>query len=259
MKLYGGIDIGSTTTELVIINAGKQTVYADKILTSGNIRQAGGTIIQRALKSLDISMDRLEKITATGYGRKQVEFAGKNITEITCYAKGAYHLAPSARTVIDIGGQDSKVITIFGSGDVDEFVMNDKCAAGTGRFLEMIAKLFNLNIAELGEISLKSENIFQISSICAVFAESEVISLISQEVKMEDIINSIHNSVGEKILGMSGRLKVADDILFCGGVARNAGMVRTLKRLFKDGNIIVAPDADFVGALGAALFAAEAG
>ena len=246
MQLFGGIDIGSTTTELVAINEKGDIVFKDKTLTSGNIKIAS-EVGYTNFKNSDIGDNELVSIVATGYGRKYVSFANKNVTEISCYAKGAKFTHPTVKTIVDIGGQDSKVITVNHRGDVDEFVMNDKCAAGTGRFLEMVAKVFNIDVEELGDYSEKADKIIPISTVCAVFAESEIISLVSKQVSAENIINSIHNSIAEKIFGMAGRLKVEQDIMFCGGVAKNKGMVKAIGRLF---------DSDFIGALGAALFAA---
>ncbi len=255
MQLFGGIDIGSTTTEFVVIDENGGIVFKDKTLTSGNIKVAS-EVGYKNFKNSEFGDKEIVSIVSTGYGRKFVSFANKNITEISCYAKGAKFTHPTVKTIIDIGGQDSKVITVNHRGDVDDFIMNDKCAAGTGRFLEMVAKVFNIDVDKLSEYSERADKIIPISTVCAVFAESEIISLVSQQVSEENIINSIHNSIAEKILGMAGRLKVEQDIMFCGGVARSKGMVKSIGRLFNSEDIIVPHDSDFIGALGAALFAA---
>jgi predicted CoA-substrate-specific enzyme activase len=255
MRLYGGIDIGSTTSEFIIVDETGSIIYKDRTLTSGNIKVASETVYNNFKNSELGNMD-LHGIVATGYGRKYVPYVDRNITEITCYAKGAKFVHPAVKTIVDIGGQDSKVITVNDGGDVDEFVMNDKCAAGTGRFLDLVAKIFNIDVDELGEYSEKSDKVIPISTVCAVFAESEIISLISQQVSAENIIRSIHNSIAEKIRGMAGRLQAKEDIMFCGGVARNKGMVKAIGQLFNSDNIIVPKESDFIGAMGAALFAA---
>ncbi|MGZ7443463.1 acyl-CoA dehydratase activase [Paenibacillus sp. TH7-28] len=257
MKYYGGIDIGSTTTEMVVVNEHLETVFLGKTLTSGNIRGAGERILNQCLEQLDIGLDKINRITSTGYGRKYVPFAQQNVTEITCYAKGTHILNPSIRSVIDIGGQDSKVISLTDNGDVQEFAMNDKCAAGTGRFLEVMARVFDVGVDELGPMSQKSNTVLPISSICVVFAESEVISLISQEVNPEDIVNSIHHSIAEKTKGLSGRVRMNGELAFCGGVARNVGMVNAMKNVFGVEQITVPKDCDFVGALGGAILSAQ--
>jgi predicted CoA-substrate-specific enzyme activase len=254
MSLSCGIDVGSTTTKIVVLNGAKQIVYSDTILTAGDVKSASETIFEKCLKTLNADRGRMDRVTSTGYGRKYVDFADKNITEISCFAKGANYLDPQVRTVIDIGGQDSKVIAIGPSGEVNDFVMNDKCAAGTGRFLEMTARTFNVKVSQLGEIASCSTRIVPISSICAVFAESEAISLIAQGVKREDIINSIHNSIGERIHGLASRLPIQKKLMFCGGVAANMGMVHTVCRIFHVEELVMPENVTTVGALGAALF-----
>ena len=257
MSLVAGIDIGSTTTELIVLNENKEITYSGQILTAGNIKAACDKIKKAMVQALNIDFEQLSKVVATGYGRKYADFAGKNVTEISCYAKGAAFLHPQVRTVIDIGGQDSKIIALTDNGGVQDFVMNDKCAAGTGKFLEMIAHVFDVEIGKLGEISTKADKVVSISSICAVFAESEVVSLISQGENVENIINSIHHSIGEKIRGMANRLSVREEIMFCGGVAHNSGMAATLQQMFAVDKLYIPENVQAVGALGAALLAME--
>ena len=256
-QLFCGIDIGSTTTELVVVDEDKKIVYFDRKLTAGNVQKTSNSILEQCCKALNIKRDKINKIVSTGYGRKYIEYSDRDITEITCYARGANYLNPDVHTIIDIGGQDSKVISINGNGEVNDFVMNDKCAAGTGKFLEMIARTFDLPISELGPISIESNTIIPLSSICAVFTESEVISLISQGKQQQDIIHSIHHSIVQKIRGMANRITIKEKIMFCGGVAANSGMVRTLKNTLEigDDQFFIPEQVEIVGALGAALFA----
>jgi len=211
------------------------------------------------LDELGCSYEDLKMVVSTGYGRKNINFAHKSVTEITCYAAGANYLAPNVRTVIDIGGQDSKVILIDGKGRVQNFVMNDKCAAGTGKFLEMLANTFNVKTGELGGLSEKagSGKDFKLSSICAVFAESEMISLFSQGIAKEDIIHAAHQAVCERVVGMVSRVGQEEQVMFCGGVARNTGTVKVFEKLLKT-SLILPENVDRVGALGAALAAKKA-
>lgn len=254
MGLYAGIDLGSTTTEFVVLNGDGEIVCAQKELTGGDIQKASETVLNNALKETAARLTDFTYIVSTGYGRKFVPFSHKTVTEITCYAKGVHYLNPDVRTVIDIGGQDSKVISLDADGTVNKFLMNDKCAAGTGRFLEMISNIFNTDIDELGELSLASTHQVKISNICAVFAESEIISLFSRGIKKEDIIASAHRSICERVCGMLKRLDVRDKVLFTGGVANNIGILKMFSECLNT-DVIRPANVFTVGALGAAIFA----
>lgn len=258
-----GIDIGSTTTELVVThNETLEIAYKSSTLTGAHITQTGNEMIEKAKAELGISSGPEETgfIVATGYGRKLFEPAQlqkSDTTEITCYARGAIQLNKAIRTIIDIGGQDSKVISLEDNGMVKNFIMNDKCAAGTGKFLEMIAKQFDITLDELGQLSATSSEKTPISNICAVFAQSEIVNLISKGECSSDIVKAAEISIVSRIYGMADRMGIRDDIMFCGGVARNAGMVNTLKeRLQRD--VFVPDNPDYVGAYGASLFAVKA-
>jgi len=193
---------------------------------------------------------------STGYGRNSVDFADKAITEITCHAAGAYFQDPAVRSVIDIGGQDSKAISMDDAGRVNDFVMNDKCAAGTGRFLEVMARALEVDLDAFGEMSLKADTPAAISSLCTVFAESEVISLIARGEKRENIIAGIHESIGSRVLAMAKRVGVTEPVMMTGGVAKNIGVVKALEN--RAGvSIKVSPNAQINGAIGAALLAAN--
>jgi predicted CoA-substrate-specific enzyme activase len=255
MGYYAGIDVGSTSTELVVVDENSDVVAFAKEPTSGDVQKA----VQNAISVVEqkgIGLNDFDMVVSTGYGRKYVECASKNITEITCYAKGVGKLFPDARTIIDIGGQDSKVISLAEKGVVKKFLMNDKCAAGTGKFLELIGRIFDKDLCELGELSMNAKEKITISSMCAVFAESEIISLISKGKRIEDIIASAHRAVCERVVNLLKRVGIENKIVFCGGVAKNVGMINTFKELLQQD--IYTPDNVFiVGAVGAALFALE--
>jgi len=206
------------------------------------------------LKKSGDNFKNLSSIVATGYGRINVPFADKSITEITCHALGANWLNPGTRTVIDIGGQDSKVISIDENGRVVDFIMNDKCAAGTGRFLEVMAQALGVKTEELGNESLKSKKKITISSMCTVFAESEVISLVAEGCAKEDIIRGLHKAISNRICSMACRLRLENIITLTGGVAKNTGMVQALKKRLK-AKVYVPEEPQIVGALGAAIAA----
>jgi predicted CoA-substrate-specific enzyme activase len=194
---------------------------------------------------------------ATGCGRKRASFAQQSVTEITCIAKGVNYLFPEARTIIDIGGQDTKVIRIDEKGRVVEFEMNDKCAAGTGRFIEVMAKALSVDLDKIGDISLKHKKELAISSICTVFAESEVISLVSEGEELEDILYGIHKAIADRTMGLINRLGgVKKEVIMAGGVAKNAGVVKALEKIM-DTQLKIHVEPQIVGALGAAIIALE--
>ena len=211
-------------------------------------------VFDQVLESLKLSRNDIQGIVSTGYGRNSVSFANKAITEITCHAAGAYFINPEIRSVIDIGGQDSKVILLSDNGRVSDFAMNDKCAAGTGRFLEVMARALEIELEHFGEMSLESQAPSQISSLCTVFAESEVISLIAKGERRENIVAGIHDAIGARVASMAKRVKIVPPVMMTGGVAKNTGLVKALeKRLMQ--KILIAESAQVVGAIGAALLA----
>ncbi|MBN2397267.1 MAG: 2-hydroxyglutaryl-CoA dehydratase [Deltaproteobacteria bacterium] len=253
--ITAGIDIGSITAKAAVLSDGK--ILGTKIgFTGYNARQAGQTVYDDLLRELGMDAPSIERIVSTGYGRNSVAFADKAVTEIICHGAGAYHLNPAVRSVIDVGGQDSKVLAINPDGTVKDFTMNDKCAAGTGRFLEVMARALEANLDDFGALSLKSESPSKISSICTVFAESEVISLIAKGESREDIVAGIHESVASRISSMARRVGVAEPVMMTGGVARNIGVVRALERAL-DVSIEVSEYAQVNGAIGAAVMAAR--
>ena len=252
--ITAGIDIGSITTKAVVLSDGK--ILGSKVGYTGyNAEKAGEAIYSELLKELGLAPDKITRIFSTGYGRNSVKFADKAMTEIICHGTGAHFINPKVRTVIDVGGQDSKAIAIDADGKVKDFVMNDKCAAGTGRFLEVMARALESNLDDFGEISLRAKNPALISSICTVFAESEVISLISRGETRENIIAGIHDSVASRVSAMAKRIGVADPLMMTGGVAKNIGVVTALEKKLGTRIIVSHETAQVNGALGAAVLA----
>lgn len=246
---FAGVDIGSTMTKVVI--------YSDTILatvigpTGAEHRRTANEVMREALEQANLSLDDITYLVATGYGRINVPFADKQVTEISCHAKGVGSLFPNVRTAIDIGGQDCKGIQIV-NGKVMNFVMNEKCAAGTGRFLEVVAEALGLRLEEIGELSLKAQSVPRISNTCTVFAEQEVISLLSVGTKVEDILAGIHESTATRIHSMAQRVKIEKDVVITGGGAKNVGLIRALES--KIGYPVLRPPEPLLtGALGAAL------
>ncbi|MGN0523419.1 MAG: acyl-CoA dehydratase activase [Eubacterium sp.] len=249
-KYYIGIDSGSTSTELVAIDKDKNIIKNVMVRTGAN----AGAGAKNALEQSGIDKNDIAYIVATGYGRKNIDFADDNITEITCHAKGAKHLYGDVRTIIDIGGQDSKVISLDENGKVSGFVMNDKCAAGTGRFLENMAKVLELDMSEMSTIGLDCKNDLTISSMCTVFAESEVVSLIAENHSVADIVHGLNKSVAVKTKALSSSAEDKNHIMMTGGVANNRGVVAELENQLNT-KIFIPENPEFCGALGAALYA----
>lgn len=248
-----GIDIGAVSAKAVIVRE-SNPVAMTLMDTGPHIMQIADAVMKSVLKDAQIAFDDLKGIVATGYGRVSVPFAGKKITEITCHARGVHHLIPEAKTIIDIGGQDSKGIRLDEEGTVLDFVMNDKCAAGTGRFLEVMAKALNLHIDDLGTIAETSRDPCLMSSVCTVFAESEVVSLRAEGRKREDIVAGLHNAIASRISGMICQIGCEEQIVLTGGVAQNRGVLKALEEELQ--RKVEVPEApQMTGALGAALFA----
>ena len=248
-----GIDIGSVSAKgvLLIDNEIKATHVSFTGYNSGKV----GELVFEDLKR-ESGVEGADIVIATGYGRNNVAFAHKAITEITCHAAGACFIDDRVKTVIDVGGQDSKVISISDSCSVKDFAMNDKCAAGTGRFLEVMSRALELDLDEFGAASLNADFPSPISSTCAVFAETEVISLISKGEKRENIIAGIHEAIARRVSSMAARVGVRELVMMTGGVSKNAGAVAALKKVL-DVDIMVTEYSQLSGALGAAVLGAK--
>ena len=252
-----GIDVGSSTVETVILDSGDLRVLAFDIASTGNSpAKSAEESFERALFSSGKSRSSVERVVSTGYGRGAVAFAHSSITEITCQARGVRHLFPEARTIFDIGGEDCKIIKLDPSGAVTDFVMNDRCAAGTGRFLEVISGALGLGVSEAGRISLKSRNPESLSATCVVFAESEVVSLLARGKIPEDVLAGIQRSVALRLVGLAGKIELVEPIVFTGGVAKNPGTVHYLARAL--GRALLVPEEPQITcAFGAALLASR--
>jgi predicted CoA-substrate-specific enzyme activase len=251
--LVAGIDVGAATAKAVILNDRKILSYAI-IPTGFDVVNAANEVIELALEKAACSMNEIGFIMSTGYARNAVPFANKAVTEIRCHAKGAHFQLPAVRTIVDIGGQDSKVIRVNESGNVVNFTMNDKCAAGTGRFFEVMAKVLGLDIDEMGPVALKSRHPCQISSTCTVFAESEMVSLRAQGKRREDLIGGIHKAAVSRIVTMGKAVGYEREVVLTGGVAKNVGVKKYLEDAIKM-EVVLPEEPQITGALGAALLA----
>jgi predicted CoA-substrate-specific enzyme activase len=252
---FAGIDVGGGTTKCALLNE-KKLVSRAVIPTGGIVARGVDEVFSLVLGEAGISAKEVAKIVSTGSGRRAVSFADEMVTEIICHAKGASFLLPQARLVIDIGCQDSKIIRLNENGNVIDFAMNDKCAAGTGRFLEVVARALEVELEQLGEMSLASQAPCQMSSTCTVFAESEIIALRNQGEKLENLIAGALRAIASRVAIMGSQVGITGPIVFTGGVAKNKGVKTALEE--KIGvDIHVPPDPQIIGALGAALLAAE--
>lgn len=256
MKMVVGIDSGSTTTKVVLMEKGQVKHYLVNP-TGPNSEITAIRMLQTMQREYGFSEDDIEMIVATGYGRSNITIANKQITEITCHAKGASALFPEAQAIIDIGGQDSKVIKIDSDGKVLDFVMNEKCAAGTGRFLDVMSRVLEVDISDIGPLSLTSREPVFISSTCTVFAESEVISHIARGTAVGDILAGICSAISSRVYGLGRRLlKDCTKVVFTGGVAKNQGIIKGLEERLGF-PLLVPPNPQIVGAIGAAYIGQE--
>ncbi|MBM3132520.1 MAG: 2-hydroxyglutaryl-CoA dehydratase, partial [Chloroflexi bacterium] len=245
---------------VVIRNDGGRVTRASSLIHTGrDVRGAGDRVLAVALTKIGFtgSIEQVDYIVATGYGRVSLPYAHMTMTEIACHARGAHSSWPKTRFIIDIGGQDSKAIKVDEKGRVTAFVMNDKCAAGSGRFLEVMADVLETDIEDFGEISLQSKDPCPMSSICTVFAESEMVALRAERKPIEDLVAGIHYSIARRVAKMAAPLGFVDDIVFTGGVAKNVGMRRALEEEIGRKIVSLTEDPQLNGALGAALFAEE--
>jgi predicted CoA-substrate-specific enzyme activase len=257
--MFAGVDIGSVTTKAVVINEHAEIQAFSLIPTLYDREESGSEALRRALGEIGKPASAVRYIVSTGYGRKAFRSSHKAMPEILCHAKGTKLLFPPVRTIIDIGGQDSKVIELDAEGTVARFEMNDKCAAGTGRFLEVLTeRILNLPIDELGRRALMSTKRCTLSSVCTVFAESEIISLLSEHWAKEDIAYGISRSIARRVVGMGSGAQIGyvEPIVFSGGVAKNAGVAKALEEELGK-KIVSLESPQITAALGAALFAGE--
>jgi predicted CoA-substrate-specific enzyme activase len=251
---FAGIDVGSTMTKAVILDKG---IIASIIGPTGpEQRRLANKVMEEALNKAHISLQAITYIVSTGYGRINVPFADKQFTEITCHAKGIASLFPEAKTIIDVGGQDIKAIKIDVTGKAIDFVMNDKCAAGTGRFIEVIADTLGVPLDKVGDLSLQSKNPAMISNICTIWAQQEVAASLAQGVPVSDLLAGVHKSLADRISRMVNRLRVEEAVIVTGGGGKNKGLLKALSEQL--GHEILVPEEPLItGALGAALLGKE--
>src|SRR5512142_1313177 len=258
MRIAAGVDVGSTQTKAVLMadNGGIKIVARALVDTGANVQKAGERAFDRCCQEAGIPGSAVGFVVGTGYGRYKISFGNAQMTEISCHARGAQFLCPGTRTVIDMGGQDSKAIGVGPSGEVLDFVMNDKCAAGTGRFLANAAEVMGIGLDDIGPLSLRGTRPVKIATVCTVFVESDILSYLSQGKKPEDIMEGVHLAIAKRTLSLARRVNIEPLVTMTGGVARNVGMVQALETVLGQ-KIIVTPDAQFMGAVGAALFSLE--
>ncbi|HFE44407.1 MAG TPA: 2-hydroxyglutaryl-CoA dehydratase [Nannocystis exedens] len=256
MAYAGGVDVGSTQTKAVIIDEEGHMVGRSLVDTGANVIQAAQNAFDEALRAHKISEQEVDYVIGTGYGRYRVTFGNDQVTEISCHARGAVHLFPKTRTVVDMGGQDTKAILISDKGEIIDFCMNDKCAAGTGRFLGAASAALDIPLDNLGATALGSHNPVKISTTCTVFAESEVLSWLGKGKKIEDILWGVHRSIAVRSSGLMRRVGIQEEVTFTGGVSRKTAMVEALEQRIGV-KLNVSEDCQYIGALGAALFALE--
>lgn len=252
-----GVDVGSISAKAAILDAETQRIVGLGLqLTGWSPREAGNAALHTALDGAGLRMGDLAYVVGTGYGRVALPFANETVTEISCHARGAHFLLPDVRTVVDIGGQDSKAISVDDNGYPRDFAMNDRCAAGTGRFLQVMSAALGLEVGELGVLACGAANPAQLSSVCTVFAESEVVGLIAAGVARRDIAAGLCQAVAKRVLGLVGQVGVRAEVLMCGGVSLSQGVVAAIEDAL--GLETVRPaEPQLVGAIGAAVIAAE--
>ncbi len=256
MSYAAGVDVGSTQTKAIVISEAREIVGRALIDTGANVTAAAEKAFHAALSDAELGDEEIDYVIGTGYGRYKVTFGNKQVTEISCHGRGAVHMFPGTRTVIDMGGQDSKAIRVSADGEIVDFCMNDKCAAGTGRFLGAAATALDIPLDELGQTALDAEKPVRISTTCTVFAESEVLSWLGKGKKVEDILWGVHQSIASRSVGLLRRVDIEDEVTFTGGVAKNTGMIQALEHSLGK-RINVGADSHYMGALGAALFALD--
>ena len=250
-----GIDVGSASSKAVILRDGREVVAALAV-QAGTGSSGPGRVLEAIAAESGLTTKDMSFILATGYGRPALPMADKQMSEITCHAKGVFFEEPAARTIIDIGGQDVKAIALDDRGGIRQFYMNDKCAAGTGRFLEVMSRVLEVPLEEMGQYHFRSKTPAQVSSTCTVFAESEVISLLSRGTAKEDIIAGVHFSVAAKACALAQRVGVRREVVLCGGAAKNGGVADAIEKELGE-PLVVARNPQLTGALGAALLAYE--
>ena len=254
--IAAGCDVGSLTAEAVIME--NRAIIGSEIVRVGHrAEDSARDVMDRALSRAHLAYEDIDCVVSTGYGRETIPFADGNVSEISCHGRGAHWLVPSIRTVIDVGGQDCKVIRVSQEGALEDFVMNDKCAAGTGRSLEIMAEALGVGIEELGPLSLEASERISITSQCSIFTEMEIMHLLMEDKRVADIAAGINDAMARRVKMLVGRIGLKADIGLTGGVSKNVGVVRFLEDVLGARFVAFPEDPQIVGALGAALFASE--
>jgi (R)-2-hydroxyacyl-CoA dehydratese activating ATPase len=256
MRYSVGVDVGSTQTKAVLLDENRRVLARSLVDTGAYLVRAAERAYERVLAEAGVERSDVGYVIGTGYGRFKVAFGDDQVTEIGCHAKGAWALYPNTRTVIDIGGQDTKAIKVSDRGEVLDFSMNDKCAAGSGRFLTNSAEAIGMDVSAIGEKSLEAKNPVRLSTVCTIFVETDILSYLAQGKKVEDILAGVHGAIGSRTVALVRRVGSEPEITFTGGVARNIGMVRSIEEKLGV-KVNVSGDSHYTGALGAAIFAMD--
>ena len=256
--IFAGIDVGSLTAEALLLDADARVLGGVIIRVRPRVEQSAREALGKALAETGLREEQIDLCFSTGYGRESIPFTKKNISEISCHGRGAHHLEPSIRTVIDVGGQDCKIVRLDADGNLEDFAMNDKCAAGTGRFLEMMARTLSVDISELGPLALQSKKPLLLSSQCTIFSEMEVMQLLYSGKKKSDIAAGVHATLVRRIKTLAGRVGLREQVCVTGGGCKNLGLLAALERELGLDFRKLPFDPQLVGALGAALFARDA-
>lgn len=256
MRYSVGVDVGSTQTKAVLLDADRRIVARSLVDTGAYLVRAAERAYEKVLSEASVARSDVGYVIGTGYGRFKVAFGDDQVTEISCHAKGAWALFPLTRTVIDIGGQDTKAIKVSERGEVLDFAMNDKCAAGSGRFLTNSAEALGMELSAIGEKSLEAKTPVRLSTVCTIFVETDILSYLASGKKVEDILAGVHGAIGSRTVALVRRVGAEPEVTFTGGVARNVGMIRSIEDKLGT-RVNVSGDSHYTGALGAAIFAME--
>jgi len=254
--VVAGCDVGSLSAEAVIMDNGS-IISFEIIKVRPRPEQSAGDVMNAALSKAGLTLGGLDYCISTGYGREKIPFANDNISEISCHGKGAQWLIPSVRTVIDVGGQDCKAISVDENGNLLNFIMNDKCAAGTGRFLEVMSKTLGVGLEELASLAVRSKNPLPVTSQCSIFTETEAMCYVNEGEKMADIAAGINQAMARRVKALVGRIGIVDEVCMTGGVAKNSGVLKSLEEILQVTIKKMPEDPQIIGALGAAIFAKE--
>lgn len=256
MMLVAGVDVGSTQTKAVVMTGEHEILGFGLCPTGARLAEAGQTAFDLALEEAGVAESDVEFVVGTGYGRFRVEFGDAQVTEISCHARGAVHLSPETRCVLDIGGQDTKAIKVGSDGQVIDFNMNDKCAAGTGRFLGAASDALEIPLGELGPLALTAKNPVKMTTTCTVFAESEILGWLAKGRRIEDVVMGVHRAIANRSVALLRRVGIEQEVTFTGGVTRNTAMVDLISELV-GAPVNISEESHYCGAIGAALYALD--